>query len=104
MKCLRLALFVILSFSSFILSLEECFVIELPVSTSYLSELLSRLDDGWQVEEPILQRTLLHGPRGRHTALEVILRKERERKVIALADDPEVWEFVARRRFAILEV
>ena len=79
-------------------------MIELPVATSYLPELLCRLDDGWQVEESILQRSLLHGPRGRDAVLEVILRKDRERTVIALADDPEAWEFVAQRRLAILEV
>lgn len=79
-------------------------MVEQQTTTSHLPELLHRLEIGWRIEEPLLQRTVLHGADGRASVLEVVIRKDGERRVIALGDDPEVGQFLEERRLAIFEV
>jgi hypothetical protein len=83
---------------------EEANVIELAVTTSHLPELLRRLDEGWWIEEPLLQRSILFGLDGRRSVLEAVICKDRERCVIALGDEPEVQAFVAQRGLRLLEL
>ena len=79
-------------------------MVEQQTTTSHLPELLRRLETGWRIEEPLLQRTVLHGADGRASVLEVVIRKDGERRVIALDDDPDVGRFLEERRLAIFEV
>ncbi len=79
-------------------------MIELPTVTGHLPELLRYLDDGWHIEAPLLQRSALHGIDGRSAVLEIVLRKERQRRVIAVGDDVEVRHFFESRRLPILEI
>ena len=79
-------------------------MVELHVTTSHLPELLRRLHDGWEIDEPLLQRSVLHRPGGRASVFEVVIHKDRERRVLALADDPDVLQFLKERQLAIFEV
>ncbi len=71
---------------------------------NHLPELQRRLAAGWRVEEPLLQRSVLHGIHGRQAVLEVVMYRAGERSVLALCDDPEIHRFVVNHHFDILEV
>lgn len=71
---------------------------------NHLPELRRRLEAGWHVEEPLLQRSVLHGLNGRQSVIEVVICRDDERSVLALCDDPDVQHFVVEHRFDILEV
>jgi hypothetical protein len=71
---------------------------------NHLPELRRRLEAGWHVEEPLLQRSVLHGIDGRRAVIEVVICRDGERSVLALCDDPDVQHFVGEHRFDILHV
>lgn len=77
---------------------------ELQTTRHHLPELQRRLAEGWYIEEPLLHRSVLHGPDGRRSVFEVVIRKNGERRAIALSDEPEIECFLTQRKFAILEV
>ena len=79
-------------------------MLQLSPTQNHLPELQRRLEAGWRIEEPLLQRSVLHGLHGRQAVLEVVLCKNGERSVLALCDDPDVQHFVVKHRFDILEV
>lgn len=79
-------------------------MIDLRPTTNHLPELLQRLHAGWSIEEPLLQRSTLGSMRGRQTVIEVVIRKDQVRSVLALIDDPEVYDFLTEHHFAILEI
>jgi hypothetical protein len=79
-------------------------MIELQTTRHHLPELQRRLADGWYIEEPLLRRSVLHGLDGRRSIFEVVIRKNGERRAIALSDEPEIERFLAQRGLAILEV
>ena len=76
---------------------------ELPADAFHLAELMRLLDEGWCVEEPVLQHSGADG-RGCCAILEVVLHKDDERRVVALGSDLPVWEFLEQRKLAILDV
>lgn len=78
-------------------------MLELQTTHHHLPELQRRLAEGWDVEEPLLHRSVPHGPDG-HSVFEVVIRKDGERRAIALSDEPEIECFLTQRKFAILEV
>lgn len=69
-----------------------------------LSQLEAWLRAGWQIEEPVLQRSAYHGAAGRICVFEVVVNHCGDRHVIALADEPDVYTFLDRHRLAILDV
>ena len=79
-------------------------MLEAQPTRHHLPELLRRLDDGWRIEEPLLQRSVSHGLHGRSTVLEVVICKEGQRRAIALADGAEVQQFLRQRRLRVFEV
>jgi hypothetical protein len=76
---------------------------ELLADAFHLAELMHLLDEGWCVEEPVLQHSGADG-RGCCAILEVVLHKDDERRVVALGSDLPVWEFLEQRKLAILDV
>lgn len=77
---------------------------ELPAESFHLSELVHWLDAGWWVEEPVLHRCGADGGYDCPTVLDVVLRKDDERRVLALGNDLAVWDFLEQRKLAILDV
>ena len=73
-------------------------------TNNHLPELQRRLETGWRIEQPLLQRSVLHGLHGRQSVFEVVICRDGERTVLALCDDPEVQQFVGTHRLDILEV
>ncbi len=69
-----------------------------------LGELIGWLAAGWQIEEPILQRSVLHGPRGRLCAFEVIVARAGERRVLALTDTAAVQRWLGQHEIKVLNI
>ena len=59
---------------------------------------------GWQIEEPVLQRNLFHGPNGRTCSFEVVVHNAGERRVCGLRDAPDVQAFLVRQQLAVLDL
>lgn len=72
--------------------------------TSRLLQLQAWLEDGWSIEEPILQRSVYHRLYGRVCAYEVVVHQRDERRVIALRDKPGVQHWLCEHRLAVLDV
>ena len=79
-------------------------MIDVSITSGQLADLVCRLDNGWRIEAPLLQRSILHGPEGRRAVLEVVIRKDGERRVLALSDDLEARQFFEARRVGILAI
>ncbi|MBA3944644.1 MAG: hypothetical protein H0X37_08795 [Herpetosiphonaceae bacterium] len=69
-----------------------------------LSQLMTWITDGWRVEEPILQRSMLHCRTGSICAFEVVVRRDDERRVIALMDDHAVQLWLEQANFHVLHI
>ncbi len=77
---------------------------ELPADAFHLAELMRLLDEDWCVEEPVLHRCGADGGYDCPAVLDVVLRKDDERRVLALGNDLAVWDFLEQRKLAILDV
>lgn len=69
-----------------------------------LSQLQAWMDAGGQIEEPVLQRSAYYSARGRVCMFEVVVNHGGVRRVIALADEPDVYLFLNQQRLSILDV
>lgn len=69
-----------------------------------LFQLQAWLQAGGQIEEPVLQRSAYYSARGRVCMFEVVVNHGGVRRVIALADDPDVYVFLNQQRLSILDV
>src|SRR5262245_733102 len=58
-------------------------------STDRLRSLLGRMDEGWRLEAPVIERPAYQSPVGRVSAFEFVLRHEGGCQVIAVPDCPE---------------
>jgi hypothetical protein len=66
-------------------------------STDRFRSLLGRMDEGWRLEAPVIERQAYQSPIGRVSAFEFILRHERSCQVIAVPDCPELRRFLDER-------
>ncbi len=73
----------------------------IPELDQCLELLLSWLDQGWQIEQPVLQRSGLPAATSRLFVFEVIVIREGEWRVIALNDGPDVSAFFDHYRVEI---
>lgn len=69
-----------------------------------LAELRAALEAGWQIVEPVVQRTVYYTTLGRVCALELVLHSADERRLIALEDAPEVQRLLQQRRLAVIDL
>jgi hypothetical protein len=69
-----------------------------------LSQLQAWMEAGGQIEEPVLQRSAYYSARGRVCMFEVVVNHGGVRRVIALAEDPDVYSFLDQQRLSILDV
>ncbi len=79
-------------------------MVDVSITTGQLADLIRRLEDGWRIEAPLLQRGVLHGREGRSAVLEVVICKDGERRVLALRDDLEMRQYFEARRVTILAI
>lgn len=69
-----------------------------------LSQLQVWMEAGGQIEEPVLQRSAYYRARGRVCMFEVVVNHGGVRRVIALAEDPDVYRFLDQQRLSILDM
>ena len=73
-------------------------------ATDRITQLEDWLIAGWEIEEPVLQRSAYYRADGRVCAFEVVLCRRGERRAIALHDVPAVQTFLVQRRLAVLDL
>lgn len=69
-----------------------------------LHQIMTWLSQGWQIEEPVLQRTILHGAAGSSGAFEVVMRRNDERRVLALNASSSIEDWLAQRSVSVLNI
>lgn len=69
-----------------------------------LGQVSSWLDAGWQIEEPVIQRSVYYTNAGRVCALELVLSSGDARRVVALEDAPAVQAFLKQRQLRVLDL
>lgn len=69
-----------------------------------LDQLRVWLAAGWQIEQPVLRRSMYYSSGGRVCGIEVVIEYRGERRVVALRDVPDVQSFLLERRVAVLEL
>jgi hypothetical protein len=67
-----------------------------------LELLQSWLDQGWQIEQPVLQRRVLYAATGQACVFEVVIIKCGEWRVIALSDGPDVYAFLMHHHLDVI--
>ena len=63
-------------------------------STERLQWLTNKIAEGWQLEAPVIERPAYRDRAGCASAFEFILRHERGRQAVAVADCPELHSFL----------
>jgi hypothetical protein len=71
-------------------------------ATDRFRSLLGRMDEGWQLEGPVIERPAYQSLSGPVSAFEFILRHERGCQVIAVPDCPELRRFLDERGLAVV--
>lgn len=62
------------------------------------------LEAGWQIEEPVVQRSVYYTVAGRVSAFELVLHCRDQRRVVALEAVPAVQAFLRQHALAVLEL
>lgn len=69
-----------------------------------IKQLQDWTEAGWRIEEPVVQRDAYYRSDGRVCAVEIVLRRGGERRVIALRDEPEVARLLHVQGIGVLDV
>lgn len=71
---------------------------------THLHQVCAWLEAGWQIEEPVVQRSVYYTAAGRVSAFELVLHSPDERRVVALEAGPAVQAFLKQRDLVVLEL